>query len=156
MSQNARPAIPKTIVTSTARAANGNTGNLKDLSTDFASTGVVGITFNVTAFTVDASTAATAVRFYVDTSPDNGTTWVPVWVSAGVTSSTAIRTCLIKNGNVQSDVTNIDEFKEIHGVTTTTSQIPTQFPLSRDKRIRWVIADNNVITFAAYGFSHPE
>ena len=155
MNPTSRPAIPKTIVTSTARAADGNSGSLKDLATDFPSTGNVGITFNVTAYTVDASMLASGTRFFVDTSPDNGTTWVPVWVSATVTGSTSIRTVLFKNGRLSS-VTDIDEFKTAHDATTTTSQIATQFPLSRDKRIRWQLTANNVVTFAAYGFSQPE
>lgn len=156
MSQSNRPAIQKTVVTSAARTTSSNSGNLKDTATDFpANAKTVALHFKVTAYTVDGAKATGQARFYVQTSPDGGTTWNKAAVAAAVTSSTADRVIVFRNG-VPDGVNSIDEFKNDHTLQTTTAQMPILYPLAADKRIAWELGDGSTggtgisVTFACY------
>ena len=160
-----RPAITRTIVASAARTTSSNSGNLKDTTTDFSSmANTCTLHFNVTAFTVAAREVTGQAIFYVDTSPDGGTTWLPSAVTLAVTSSTAERVISFRNG-MPDGIGNIDGIlaaQSMGAATTTTAQLASVYPLAADKRIRWNIGDgtdsgNGVsVTFGVYASVDPD
>lgn len=156
-----RPAITRTVVTSAARTTSSTSGNLKDTTTDFpANAKTTAIHIQVTAYTVSASKATGQARFYVDTSPDGGTTWLTAAIPLTVTTSTADRVIIFRNG-WPDGINSIDGLKLDKSAISTTSEIPTLYPLSADKRIRWELGDASSagtgisVTFAVYASTDP-
>lgn len=159
-----RPAITRTVVASSARTTSSNSGNLKDTTTDFAAMArTLTLHFQVTAYTVSGSKATGQARFYVDSSPDGGTTWMTTAIPIAVTTSTAERVITFRNGRPDG-VNNIDGMllAPVTPAGTTTAQLASLYPLAADKRIRWELGDGSAAgngiscTFAVYASADPD
>ena len=163
MNSTNRPGLSRTIMASAARTTSSNSGNLKDttISVPVASHNLA-IHFNWTAFTVAASAPGSALnRFYVESSPDGGTTWLPAWRSTDFTTSTGDRVAYFKNGYALMEYGDELMLGQTQ-VGTTSARIATQYPLTRDVRVRWdigivgaaAVSAGVTVTFAVYA-SYP-
>jgi len=147
MYTDSRPDVPITLVSSSARTTSSNSGSFKDTTASFPRSDTLSVSLNVTAFT-----GGTALfKAWVDTSPDNGTTWLPIASFGQITASTANRTLLFHNGylasglevamenNVPARTVNVGTAREIVG-----------FPYTRDVRVRWEMNSSNSVTFSVF------
>lgn len=142
-----RPPVPITFVASAARTTSSNTGNLKDTSTGFPKFATGSVYLNVTANTATGGVVP-KLTVSIDTSPDNGTTWLNAARFAVVVGSTDTRRLDFRNG------LSIGETGT--ALNTTSGTLAGNTVLTRDVRVQWQLesASNTVgqsTTFAVYG-----
>ena len=147
-----RPGVPITLVSSSPRTTSSNTGSLKDTTANFPQSDAVSVTVDVTAFT--GGTADFNV--FVDTSPDDGTTWLPIAGFGQITSSTATRSILFHNGVLASGLESAwEDNATVRSLNTGTAREIVGFPYTRDVRVRWEMNTSNSVTFAVFAVAEP-
>lgn len=144
-----RPPTITTFVASALRSTSTNTGSLKDTSTPWPNFATGSLYVNLTSLTGTTGLPPTFI-VRIQTSPDNGTTWLNAATFATMFTSTDTRRIDFRNG------LSIGETGT--SVNTTSTQLAANTVMTRDTRIAWEIANTtgvgpqaNTATFAVYG-----
>jgi|TARA_R100001086_G_scaffold174763_1_gene96076 hypothetical protein len=152
MYSDSRPGVPITLRASAASTASANTGSFKDTTENFPQSGNMSVTFDVTAHT--ASGIAVGFDAWVDTSPDDGTTWLPIANMSRVTTSTATRVMNFHQGRFVSGMEGVIENPAaVRTVNVGTAREIVGVPYTRDVRIRWEQTSGTTVTFAVFAIA---
>ena len=155
-----RPPMPIVVLASAARTSSSNSGSLKDTATAWPTARNLTAYLNLTAFT--GSGIAATLDVIVDTSPDNGTTWLAAGIFSRITTSTAVRQLSFRDGlAIQGSDSGVEEKVVPRTLNTTTTREAITVPLTRDVRVRWALADNVAVgdhsaTFGVYLMVDPD
>jgi len=123
-----------------------NSGNLKNTAGQIPISDAVTVILDVTAH---AQTTPTPVlRVYLDTSPDNGTSWYPILTFAAVSTSTDIQRWEGKFLGLHSSETA--SLIRVGTAIATASTSTVDVVITPDQRIRWEFTTNATATTATF------
>ena len=145
--------VPIALLAAAARTTSSNSGNLKDTSAAIPACEAVAFLLDVTALSGTGSPAP-VLDVWIDTSPDNGTTWFTAFKFAQVTTSTGARRL-----NVRTTGIGITEAgTEASVATSVTSATNANTVLAPDVRVRWEITGvtaSGTSTFGVWAIAMP-
>lgn len=152
MYNDSRPGVPITLRASAASAASSNTGSFKDSTANFPQAKNTAVIVDVTAHT--ASGIAVGFDAWIDTSPDNGTTWLPIAAMSRVTTSTATRVLNFHEGYYVSGLEGtVENTAAVRTVNVGTARAIVGVPYTQDVRFRWEQTSGTTVTFGVFAIA---
>lgn len=158
-SKDVRGGIPITLVTSAARTTSSNSGNLKDTTANLPASGSYSIYLNVTALSPGGG--GNRVRASIETSPDNGTTWLEAVQFADIngveiTTTSAARRLDFQNGLAYGAAGTESSTTPASAATTSSGALNANTMLTRDVRVVWDLGSAGTsATFAVFAICQP-